>query len=125
MLGEILGGSDSSRLYRKFKYDLRLVENIQVDWCPLEHMGMILIDVEMQADKLDEFWPAFLREMVGLRDAKFTSEEIERAKINLVNGIYRRNETLGGMAANLGDSQFFHRTLAADKHAVQGFIPPP
>ena len=107
VLADLLGGGRTSRLYRKFRYDLQLVDDISVDSTTLERGGMLVVDATLDQAKLTEFWPLLVKELAGLRASDFTDQEMARAKLNIEDGIYRAKETLRGLAMKLGYYQFY------------------
>lgn len=109
VLAQLLGGDKTSRLYRKFKYELQLVHDISAYSLVLERSGMFYIRASLDRDKLDAFWEGLLAEFAGLQAASFTDEELERAKLNLEDSLFQAKETLPGLASKLGFFQFFEQ----------------
>lgn len=107
VLADLLGGGKTSRLYRKFFYEQHLVEDIDVGSITLERGGMLLVDATLSQDKLAAFWPALVAELAGLSAESFSDEELDRAKLNIEDGMFRARETLKGLATKLGYYQFF------------------
>ena len=108
VLAYLLGGDRTSVFYKKFKYEQQLVDSISVDNVNFERVGAFLITAQLDADKVAPFWQALTEEMNGLDAARFTAEELERAKLNLEDDLYRAKETLPGLASKLAYFQFFH-----------------
>ena len=102
VLAQILGGDATSRFYRTYKYDKRLVDSIAVGNYSFERLGMIYIQATMDADKLIPFWQAFTHDAARLAATTFSNEELERAKLNLEDDLFRSKETLAGLASKLG-----------------------
>lgn len=107
VLAHLLGGDRTSLLYRTYKYEKQLVDSISVSNYSFERVGMLNIMAELDADKLDAFWTALTADLASLSADRFTAEDIERAKLNLEDDMFRAKETLPGLASKLGYFQFF------------------
>ncbi|BBD09041.1 M16 family metallopeptidase [Desulfovibrio ferrophilus] len=116
MLGHLLGGDETSRLYRKFKYELGLVDDISSYALSLEQVGLFYISATLDGDKLPEFWKALNQELAGLDASVFTTQELERTRLNIENSLYSSKETLGGLASKIGYFQFFEGSLEAEEN---------
>ena len=68
----LLGGDATSRLYRKYKYDLQLVDSISVDNMSLARGGMLSIDATLDADKVESFLTQLLQDLASLKAGTFT-----------------------------------------------------
>ena len=93
----LLGGDATSRLYRKYKYDLQLVDSISVDNMSLARGGMLSIDATLDADKVENFLTQLLQDLSTLKAGSFTGEELQRAKNNILDGMDRAGETINGL----------------------------
>lgn len=107
VLSQALGGDASSRFYRTYKYDLRLVDGISVSNYSFERLGMLFIEATLDVDKLVPFWEALSKELAQLDKATFSTEELNRARLNIEDTLYRSKETLAGLASKLGYFAFF------------------
>lgn len=107
VLTQILGGDTTSRFYRNYKYDKRLVDSIAAVNYSFERLGLIYIQVVLDTDKLLPFWESFTRDLGKLADTTFSQEELDRAKLNLEDELFRSKETLPGLASKLGYFAFF------------------
>ncbi len=116
MLCQLMAGDDTSRLYRKFKYDLNLVDGITMAPLSLERGGMLYVMATLDENKVDEFWPALLEELATFDPAVFTEREIERARLNISDSMFLAKETLSGMAGKIGYFQFFEGGEQAEKN---------
>lgn len=108
VLAQILGGDASSRFYRRYKYEKRLVDSISVSNYSFERLGLLYIQVALDADKLAIFWENFSRDLAALEKMQFQKDEIERAKLNIEDSLFRSKETLSGYASKLGYFAFFN-----------------
>jgi len=101
MLAQILGGDETSRLYRKFKYEMRLVDSVSVGMSNLERGGIFMVAAVLDADKLPAFWDALTRELARFDPASITAQEMTRARTNIEAGLFLSRETIGGLASKL------------------------
>ena len=109
VLSQVLGGDATSRLYREYKYEKRLVDSISVSNYSFERIGLFQIQVVLDPDKLEAFWTAFTKDLAQIPDLTYTSEELERARLNLEDSLLRSKETLSGDASKLGWFYFFDK----------------
>jgi len=116
LLSHLLGGDDTSTLYRKFKYEKQLVDDISVSPLSLERGGMLYIHATLDVEKVDEFWTELMDELASFDPADFTDREIERARLNLEDSLFLTKETLSGLAGKLGYFQFFENGEQAEKN---------
>ena len=107
VLAQILGGDATSRFYRTYKYEKRLVDSISASNYSFERLGLFYISATLDADKLAPFWETFSKDLAGLEKSAFTAEELNRAKLNLEDDMFRSKETLSGYASKLGYFAFF------------------
>ena len=107
VLAQLLGGDATSRFHRSYKYEKRLVDSISVSNYSFERLGMLYIQATLDADKLPAFWESFSKDLAGLSSLTFTPEELERAKLNIEDDLFRSKETLAGYASKLGYFAFF------------------
>lgn len=116
MLSHLLAGDDTARLYRKFKYEMNLVDSISMSPLSLERGGMLYVMATLDQDKVHEFWPALLNEFESFDPSVFTEREIERARLNISDSMFLAKETLGGLASKIGYFQFFEGGEQAEKN---------
>ncbi len=114
LLAQVLGGDRSSRLYRKYQYELGLVDSISAYAMGLEGTGLFTISAELDRDKLPAFWSALAADLAGLDPASFTDRELGRARLNIEDDLYSSKETLGGLASKIGYFQFFENGMRAE-----------
>ena len=114
VLGYMLGGDDTSLLYRKFKYELQLVDEISVSAMTLKRTGVLYVRAILDAAKLDVFWEELNKTMSGITAETFTKDALDRAVTNMEDSLLSSKETLGGLAAKLGYFQFFEGDVAAE-----------
>jgi zinc protease len=120
VLAQILGGDKSSRLYREFKYEKRLVDDIWTTAFTMERGGMFMLRATLDADNVIQFWAELMHVLSELRDAPFSDQELERAKLNLEDSLFQSKETLAGLASKIGYFQFFENGMDAEEHYLYG-----
>lgn len=106
-LCDLLGGGETSRLYRKFKYEERIVDSISVSSLTLERGGMIYISAVLDPDKVNQFWSELMTELASMDMTTFSDREMDRVLLNLEDSLFLTKETLSGLASKLGYFQFF------------------
>ncbi|MHC1711094.1 MAG: M16 family metallopeptidase [Solidesulfovibrio sp.] len=106
VLANLLAGDETSRLYRTFKYEKKLVDDISCSSLTLERGGLFLIDATLDAKNVAAFWQGLLTELSKLRGASFSDREIERVRLNIEDGLYQAKETLAGLAMKAGYFRF-------------------
>ncbi len=114
VLAQLLGGDATSRFYREYKYEKRLVDSISVSNYSFERIGLFYIQAVLDADKLEAFWTAFSKDMAALPEMTFTPEELKRARFNIEDDLLRSKETLSGDASKLGWFYFFDKGAQAE-----------
>ncbi len=116
LLSQLLGGDDTSRFYRKFKYEERLVDDISVSPLALERGGMLYINATLDSEKVEEFWTKLMAELASFDASQFTDQEIERARLNLEDSLFLTKETLSGLSSKIAYFQFFEGGEQAEKN---------
>lgn len=116
ILSQLMGGDDTSRLYRTFKYDKQLVDDISMYAMTLERGGLIYISATLDADKVESFWSELAKELASFDPADFTDREIKRARLNLEDSLFLTKETLGGLASKSAYFQFFEGGEQAEQN---------
>lgn len=95
----LLGGDGTSTFYEKYKYDLQLVDSIDVSNMSLAQAGMVTITAQLEEAKADLFWRDLTADLGRLSAKSFSEDAIARAKFNLEDSMDRAGETLNGLAA--------------------------
>ncbi|MHC1700468.1 MAG: M16 family metallopeptidase [Humidesulfovibrio sp.] len=107
VLAQVLGGDDTSRLHRTFKYDRRLVDAISVGSSNLERSGVLMVGAVLDADKLPQFWDELTAELAAFDPASITDQELARARTNIEAGLFLARETLSGLAGKISHQYAF------------------
>lgn len=119
VLAYLLGGDRTSLFYRTYKYERQLVDSISVSNVSFERIGAFVVSAELDADKVAPFWSALIKDFAALDAGKFSPEELERAKLNLEDDLYRSKETLAGLASKIGYFQFFQGGDQGERNAIE------
>ena len=124
LIAQVLGGDETSRLHRKFKYQKRLVDSISVGNSNLERSGMLMVHAVLDADKLPQFWDELTAELAGFDPASITDQELARARTNIEAGLFLAKETLGGLSGKLSHQYFFEGGPQGEANYLQGLASP-
>ena len=102
LLSMILGGGDSSRLYRSVKDRQQLVHSIDSSsYTPLDP-GLFMIDAALDAERIEDTVTAIGLEIRRLREFGPSQTELERARTNMLSSEVHEKETMQGQARKLG-----------------------
>jgi len=102
LLSSVLGGGDSSRLYREVKDRQELVYSISAaSYTPLDR-GLFFVDAELEPDRVEEAVAAIGREIERLATFGPSIAELERARVNFLASTVHERETMEGQARKLG-----------------------
>lgn len=112
----LLGGDDTSIFYKKYMYDDRIVDNINVSNMSLAQAGMVAITAQLDAENAEKFWDSLTKELNKLSLENIDSEAISRAKFNILDEMDRSAETLNGLTSWLGIIEFDLGGEQADKN---------
>lgn len=120
VLAQILGGDNTSRLHRMFKYDKRLVDAISVNSSNLERSGVLMVGAVLDADKLPAFWDGLLNELAAFNPEDITDQELARARANIEAGLFLSKETLAGLAGKISHQYAFENGPQGEANYLQG-----
>jgi zinc protease len=108
LLSSVLGGGESSRLYRDVKDRTGLVHAISASsYTPLDP-GLFFVDAVLEPENVEPTLDAVLEQIDRLRHFGPSEAELERARVNLLSHEVREKETMQGQARKLG----YFETLA-------------
>lgn len=114
LFAHMLGGDRTSLLYRKYKYDKQLVDDISAYYYAFERVGLLYFDALLDADNFEKFWAEFSKELPALNASSFTEEELARAKLNIEDDMFRSKETISGLASKAGTFYFTTGSLTGE-----------
>ena len=102
LLSMVLGGGESSRLYRNVKDRQQLVHSIGAGaYTPLDP-GLFMIDATLEPEHIEAAITGIAVEVQRLRDFGPTQSELERARVVLLSSQVHEKETVQGQARKLG-----------------------
>jgi zinc protease len=102
LLSMVLGGGESSRLYRNVKDREQLVHSIgSSSYTPLDP-GLFMIDAALDAERIEEAVAAISTEVQRIRDFGPSQSELERARVILLSSEVHEKETVQGQTRKLG-----------------------
>ena len=107
VLSHLLGGDTSSYLYKKYKYQNRLVDNISAANYSFERVGLFTISATLSPENVASFWSEFAEDLAKLSGMAFSTEAMDRAKLAITDALHRQKETVAGTASALGQFLFF------------------
>jgi predicted Zn-dependent peptidase len=112
LLATLLGGQTSSRLWQRLREDEGLVYSVDVDYEAEIDWAYMSISLAVHPSRLHRALAAIDEEVRRVSRDGFTSDEIERAKIQLRSGLWFGLETVD------------HRMLHLGRHLLLGKLPP-
>jgi zinc protease len=114
LLAMVLGGGDSSRLYREVKDRQQLVHGIHASsYTPLDP-GLFFVDAELDAANLDPAVVSIAEQVRRIRDFGPSETELERARTNLLSSQVHERETMEGQAQKYGYFELLAGGLEAE-----------
>lgn len=106
LLCHILGGDQTSPLYKKYKYDKRLVDSISMQNYSFEEGGLLLVMATLDAENVMQFWQELTTDLQ--KGFAISDEQLKRAQLALTDSFYRSRETLEGYASQIGHFNFYY-----------------
>ncbi len=107
VLAFVLGGDATSYLYKKYKYDKKLVDEIYVGNFGFERLGMLYFSIQLDADKVEPFWKEFIADIANIKATAFSDQDLARAKLQMEDSMHRAKETISGLASWRGQLELF------------------
>lgn len=102
MLAFVLGGGESSRLYKRLVAQTELATSVGAFAYTPPDPGLFVVTASLEHADMDRAYDTILGELSTAIAAGLTDEEIERARINLESDFVFRYETMQGQARELG-----------------------
>ncbi len=115
VLAHMLGGDRTSLLYREFKYEQGLVDTISASSTSLDQAGMLSIQAQLDPANIAALWTGLMDMLADLTPEAFSAEALNRAKLNMEDGLFQAKETFSGMASKLGYFQFHEHSFEAEQ----------
>jgi zinc protease len=111
----VLGGGESSRLYRSLVAEQQIVNTVGAFAYTPSDPGLFVVTASLEADDTRKAYAAIVDEMDALRRTGPTQEELDRARINLESDFIFRNETVQEQARELGYAITVHNDPDYDR----------
>jgi len=116
VLGTVLGGSISSRLFQNVREKRGLVYSISAGLSGFMDTGSLSIYAATSKDRVDTVLSLITDEVKGLLDKAVPEDELQRAKDNLKGGLMLSLEGTGSRMSNLARNEiYFQRTVSPDE----------
>jgi zinc protease len=102
VISNILGGGESSRLYRRVKEEKGIVSSINSYSFTPKYPGLFIVGGTLDPDKARDALSEALKEIYRLKYEPVSYEELSRAKVNIESDSVYTKETMQGQAQKLG-----------------------
>ena len=102
MLAFVLGGGESSRLYKRMVAQTELATSVGAFAYTPPDPGLFVVTASLEDVDMDRAYDAVVGELSAAIVEGLSDEEIERARINLESDFVFRYETMQGQARELG-----------------------
>ncbi|MEM7007905.1 MAG: pitrilysin family protein [Thermodesulfobacteriota bacterium] len=102
VLSNILGGGESSRLFRSIKEDQGLVNNIYAYAYSGKYAGLFAVGGSLDPEKAKIALPEIVEQISRLKYEPVSDEELDRIKVNIESDAIYTKETMQGQAQKLG-----------------------
>lgn len=102
VLSFILGGGESSRLYRTLKAEQQLVNSVFTHAFSGERGGLFIVGTSLEDGNLRAGLEQTIRELWRVKHERIAAEELKRARDNLESDFLYRKETSEGQAQQYG-----------------------
>jgi len=120
MLAHILGGGESSRVYRRLVAENPLATSAGTFAYTPPDPGLFLATASYEATDERKVLDALIEETAKIRDYPVSEAELERARTNLESDFVYRSQTVQGQSRELGYSIVVHKDPNyADKYIRQ------
>jgi zinc protease len=105
LVGEILGGGESSRLHQKMVYEQQIVQNVGCDTDMREDLGLIAFRLILASGKpMAEVEKSLNNEIEKVLKEGVTQAELDKSKNRFLTGKLMERETVNGKASALGQA---------------------
>jgi zinc protease len=108
LLSFIVGGGESSRIYKRLVADLQLATGAGTFAYTPPDPGLLVTTASLESNDMKKAFEVIIEELAEIRAMPVSREELERARINLESDFVFRNETVQGQARELGYSITVH-----------------
>jgi len=105
LVGEILAGGDSSRLYEKMVYEQQVVQSVSCDADLREDLGLLVFRLILASGKtIPEAENSLSKLVDDVLKNGVTEAELQKAKSRFLTGKLEERETVNGKASALGQA---------------------
>lgn len=119
MLGRVLGGGDSGRLYRRLHEDLGIAHDISAGAYSPGFPGLFYVDADCEPDDRGRVEEEAMAVLAGVVRDGVNEAEVEKARRNVLADACRGLESSAGLAGQLGASWLFTGTTDFPRHYVE------
>ncbi|MCK5125623.1 MAG: insulinase family protein [candidate division Zixibacteria bacterium] len=107
IMANLLGGGESSRLWKKLKDDLGLVYNTSFSFYTSKYEGMLFAFAMLSPENITETEKAINEVLENVKENGFTAEELRKAKNKIKTNHYLSNERGLNYADNIAQYDSF------------------
>jgi zinc protease len=118
VLAIIVGGGDSSRLVRKIKEDQQLAISVNAYSYTPKSSGLFGISVELDPAREIPLTDALQKEVASWCEELFTTDEIAKARRQILSSELSPLQTMTGQAGNYGSGEFY----AGDPRFAEAYL---
>lgn len=119
ILGDILGGGMSSRLFQKVREQLGAAYYVRAGSDLLTDHGLFAVSAGLDNKRVSEVTKAVLEELRRIRDYKVSENELRRSKNHLIGTMMIELETSDELASFYGQQELFHKDMLAPQDIVK------
>lgn len=109
-LAGVLGGGESSRLYKRLRLDKSVVHSVSAYPMSMKDSGLFLITATLDAENTNEAIASTMDEIRRLAASGPSYEELDKIKLNIESDFIYSYETMDGIASQLG----YYETIIGD-----------
>lgn len=119
ILGDILGGGMSSRLFQKVREELGAAYYVRADAELLTDHGFLNVSVGADHKKIDQVITAILGELTRVAKGDITAKDLSNAKDHLTGRMLLGLETSDAMALFYGGQEILERSLMTPEEVAK------
>ena len=119
LLSFVLGGGESSRLYRRLVADEELATDTGTFAYTPPDPGIFVVTASLEADRIQDSYAAIIEEIARVSQQPPSQEELDRARLNLESDFIFRRETVQGQARELGYALTTHNDPNYDRVYIE------
>lgn len=120
VLARVLGGGESSRLYRRLREEQELAHEVGAGIYSPGFAGVFYAGGETETDRLPRFEEGILREINRLRESGIRSSELEKARRGALSDFLHGLESTQGLASQVGASWLLSHSTDYPERYLEG-----